>query len=181
MRFSISDRHSGRAEAKGPRKRAARTPARDLEKIRPGREAGSHKAGLDIRQTRPAYFRYFMRYDWPDNINVFIHTLILHPCLSRTIPFRTHNCLYDSCLLSFPPNTSELRPMSNINVQFGKAVRRLRKRRAWSQEKLAELSGLHWTYIGRIERGKQNISLANVGKIARALKITVEKMFKGIR
>jgi transcriptional regulator with XRE-family HTH domain len=71
--------------------------------------------------------------------------------------------------------------MPNINLQFGKAVRRLRQRRGWSQEKLAELSGLHWTYIGRIERGKQNISLANIGKIARALKITVEKMFKGIR
>jgi transcriptional regulator with XRE-family HTH domain len=71
--------------------------------------------------------------------------------------------------------------MSNINVQFGKAVRRHRKKRGWSQEKLAEFAGLHWTYIGRIERGKQNISLANVGKIARALKVSVEKLFKGIR
>jgi len=71
--------------------------------------------------------------------------------------------------------------MSNINVQFGKAMRRLRKRRGWSQEKLAELAGLHWTYIGRIERGRQNISLGNVGKIARALKVTPEKLFKGIR
>jgi len=70
--------------------------------------------------------------------------------------------------------------MSNINLQFGKAVRRLRKKRGWSQEKLAELAGLHWTYIGRIERGRQNISLANVGKIARALKISVEKLFKGV-
>jgi len=51
--------------------------------------------------------------------------------------------------------------------------------KAWlSQEKIGGALGLHWTYIGRIERGKQNISLANVGKIARALKITVEKMFK---
>jgi hypothetical protein len=32
-----------------------------------------------------------------------------------------------------------------------------------------------------IERGKQNISLANVGKIARALKITPEKLLKGVR
>jgi len=71
--------------------------------------------------------------------------------------------------------------MSNINVQFGKAVRRRRKKLGWSQEKLAEHAGLRWTYIGRIERGKQNISLANVGKLARALKITPEKMFKGVR
>jgi transcriptional regulator with XRE-family HTH domain len=71
--------------------------------------------------------------------------------------------------------------MSNINVQFGKAVRRRRKKLGWSQEKLAELSGLHWTYVGRIERGKQNISLANVGKIARALRATPEKLLKGVR
>jgi transcriptional regulator with XRE-family HTH domain len=71
--------------------------------------------------------------------------------------------------------------MSNINLQFGKAVKRHRLKIGWSQEKLAEHAGLHWTYIGRIERGKQNISLANVGKIARALKTTPEKIFKGIR
>jgi transcriptional regulator with XRE-family HTH domain len=47
-------------------------------------------------------------------------------------------------------------------------------------KKLAELSGLHWTYVDRIERGKQNISLANVGKVARALKITPEKLLKGV-
>lgn len=68
-----------------------------------------------------------------------------------------------------------------INVQFGKAVRLRRRKLGWSQEKLAEHAGLHWTYIGRIERGKQNISLANVGKICKALRTTVEKMFKGIR
>ena len=71
--------------------------------------------------------------------------------------------------------------MSNINLQFGRAVRRRRKQLGWSQEKLAEHAGLHWTYVGRIERGKQNISLANVGKLARALKVSVEKLFKGIR
>jgi transcriptional regulator with XRE-family HTH domain len=71
--------------------------------------------------------------------------------------------------------------MSNINLQFGKAVKRHRLKSGWSQEKLAEHAGLHWTYIGRIERGRQNISLANVGKICRALKVTPEKMFKGIR
>jgi transcriptional regulator with XRE-family HTH domain len=71
--------------------------------------------------------------------------------------------------------------MPNINVQFGKAVRRRRKKLDWSQEKLAEHAGLHWTYIGRIERGKQNISLANVGKIARALRTTPEKLLKGVR
>jgi transcriptional regulator with XRE-family HTH domain len=75
-----------------------------------------------------------------------------------------------------------IRPMlANIQVQFGKSVRRLRERRKLSQEKLAELAGLHPTYLGRIERGRQNISLVNIGKIARALKTTPEKLLKGVR
>jgi transcriptional regulator with XRE-family HTH domain len=73
-----------------------------------------------------------------------------------------------------------VRRMPNIQVQFGKAVRRLRERRDLSQEKLAELAGLHATYIGRIERGRQNISLANIGKIARALKVKPRELFKGV-
>jgi len=50
-----------------------------------------------------------------------------------------------------------------------------------SQEKLAELADLHGTYIGRIERGMQNISLKNIGKIARALKVQLHELFKGVR
>jgi len=73
-----------------------------------------------------------------------------------------------------------VRRMPNIQVQFGKAVRRLRQRRKLSQEKLAELAGLHATYIGRIERGRQNISLANIGKIARALRVKPRELFRGV-
>jgi transcriptional regulator with XRE-family HTH domain len=70
---------------------------------------------------------------------------------------------------------------SDIQAQFGKAVRRVRNRRKISQEKLAELSGLHGTYIGRIERGGQNVSLMNVAKIARALRVRPGELFRGIR
>ena len=72
------------------------------------------------------------------------------------------------------------RMLPNIHVQFGKSVRRLRLKRRLSQEKLAELAGLHATYIGRIERGRQNVSLANIGKIARALRVKPLEIFKGI-
>ncbi len=73
-----------------------------------------------------------------------------------------------------------MRRMPNIQVQFGKSVRRQRLKRRPSQEKLAELAGLYATYIGRIERGTQNISLANIGKIARALRVKPFAIFKGI-
>jgi transcriptional regulator with XRE-family HTH domain len=54
-------------------------------------------------------------------------------------------------------------------VAFGRTVRRLREKKGLSQEKLAELAGIHRTYIGDVERGTRNIALANMTRIAKAL------------
>ncbi len=43
--------------------------------------------------------------------------------------------------------------MSEIAAFIGQRIRNYRLQRGWSQEKLAELSGCHPTYIGQIERG----------------------------
>ena len=59
----------------------------------------------------------------------------------------------------------------HILTQFGKAVREARKRRGLSQEQLAFDCGLHRTYISSVERGERNISLVNIHRIARALKV----------
>jgi len=64
---------------------------------------------------------------------------------------------------------------------FGKRVRQLRLKKKWSQEKLAEESGLHTTYISGIERGKRNLGIENVVKLARALKVDAGQLFKGVR
>jgi len=53
--------------------------------------------------------------------------------------------------------------------QFGNRMRELRKEKGLSQEALADLAGMHRTYIGAIERGEQNVSLDNINKIAKAL------------
>ena len=50
-------------------------------------------------------------------------------------------------------------------------VRKYRLQQKLTQEKLAELSGLHRTYISSIEREQRNISIDNIAKIASALKI----------
>lgn len=48
-----------------------------------------------------------------------------------------------------------------------------------SQERLAELAGMHRTYVGGIERGERNVALLNIIKLARALKIPIAELFRG--
>ncbi len=60
---------------------------------------------------------------------------------------------------------------------FGKNVRKYRNESNLSQEKLAELTGLHRTYISDIERGLRSISLNNIEKISKALNVEIYKLF----
>ena len=60
---------------------------------------------------------------------------------------------------------------------FGSNVRKYRMRRNLSQEKFAELCGLHRTYISDIECFRRSISLDNIQKIADALEIDTYKLF----
>lgn len=63
---------------------------------------------------------------------------------------------------------------------FGTKIQDLRKKSNLSQEGLANLSGLHRTYIGMIERGEKNITLKNIEKIANALNVSLYDLFKDI-
>ena len=60
---------------------------------------------------------------------------------------------------------------------FGTNVRKYRKIKGISQEKLAELSNLHRTYISDIERFQRSISLENIKRVADALDVEVYKLF----
>ncbi len=67
--------------------------------------------------------------------------------------------------------------MSLINI-FATNVKTYRIEKNLSQEKLAELSGLHRTYISAIERERRNISIDNIEKISQALDIDAYLLFK---
>ena len=71
------------------------------------------------------------------------------------------------------------RPSTTLAL-FGKRIRQLRLKKKWSQERLAEESDIHTTYISGIERGKRNLGIENVVKPARALKVDVGQLFKGV-
>lgn len=57
-------------------------------------------------------------------------------------------------------------------------TRRLRRANRLSQEGLADASGLHRTFIGRIERGENNISVDSLEKVATAMSADLTEFFK---
>ena len=61
--------------------------------------------------------------------------------------------------------------------RFGERVRHLRLARSLTQEDLAQLAGLHPTYVGGIERGERNLGLDNLLKIANALSVHPSELF----
>ena len=68
---------------------------------------------------------------------------------------------------------------TNILIAFGEKVRELRKAKGISQEELADIAGLHRTYIGMIERAEKNITLINIEKLAIALNVDIKQLFNG--
>ncbi|RRJ95877.1 XRE family transcriptional regulator [Opitutaceae bacterium TAV4] len=65
-------------------------------------------------------------------------------------------------------------------LRFGENVRRTREALSWTQEVLAEKSGLDQTFISGIERGSRNPTVLTVTRIAAALGITVSRLCKEI-
>ena len=70
--------------------------------------------------------------------------------------------------------------MDDIRLRFGEAVRARRHKLGVSQEEFADICGLDRTYIGGIERGERNVALINIERIARAFKLTLSDLFKGV-
>lgn len=70
--------------------------------------------------------------------------------------------------------------MSDIITVVGRRIRMYRQKAGLSQNELGELADLHNTYIGQIERGEKNISIASLDKIINALNLTYEVFFAKI-
>jgi DNA-binding XRE family transcriptional regulator len=63
---------------------------------------------------------------------------------------------------------------------LGQNIRAERTRAGLSQEQLAEKSSLHPVFVGDVERGEENVSMDSLVKIARALKVSVGDLVRGI-
>jgi DNA-binding Xre family transcriptional regulator len=65
--------------------------------------------------------------------------------------------------------TRFLSPDERHRLAFGKVVRAKRLEKKLSQEELAALADLHFTYVSSVERGERKISLENIARLAKAL------------
>ncbi|MBI2791354.1 MAG: helix-turn-helix transcriptional regulator [Gammaproteobacteria bacterium] len=66
-------------------------------------------------------------------------------------------------------------------VKIGKKIRDARKAKGYSQEAFAAEAQLGRTYMGRVERGEQNISIQNLIQIALTLKVEVGELIPPLK
>ena len=69
-------------------------------------------------------------------------------------------------------------PKNPKSIAFGKVVRRLREALCYSQEALADRAKIHRTYIGGIERGERNPTLAMIHRLAEALGVPASRLLE---
>jgi transcriptional regulator with XRE-family HTH domain len=68
----------------------------------------------------------------------------------------------------------------DIRIRFGRAIRRVREEQEINQEEAAERCGLHRTYYSGVERGVRNLSLVNIERIARGLRMSLPDLFRRV-
>ena len=61
---------------------------------------------------------------------------------------------------------------------FGGKVRALRQAKRLTQEQLGQQSGLHYTYVGAVERAETNLSMDNIDKLAGGLGVEPAELFR---
>lgn len=71
-------------------------------------------------------------------------------------------------------------PISGAAQVFGERVRARRNALHKSQEKLAADCGLHWTFVGQVERGQRNLTLHNILKLAAGLDVDPGELVRGL-
>ncbi len=67
--------------------------------------------------------------------------------------------------------------MNTLQKELGARIKQLRKISCWTQEELAEKANMDYKYLGAIERGEKNLTLANIEKIAKGLGVETHQLF----
>jgi transcriptional regulator with XRE-family HTH domain len=69
---------------------------------------------------------------------------------------------------------------SKLDRFLGLELQRHRRQKGWSQEYLAEITGLHRTYISQLERGLKSPSIRVLCHITTALGVTMSKFLEAV-
>lgn len=64
------------------------------------------------------------------------------------------------------------KPSKSLIRTLAENIRRRRHERSLSQEELADICGLHRTYVGSVERGERNVTISSLELLARALGVS---------
>ncbi len=67
-----------------------------------------------------------------------------------------------------------------VLIILGNRIRSYRLKNKMSQEELAFKAGLHRTYVGMVERGEKNITIAKLAQIAKAIPIKLSELLKDL-
>lgn len=76
---------------------------------------------------------------------------------------------------------ARINPPPLVARDFGDRVRAERTKRGWSQITLAENSGLHFTFVSSIERGRRNPTLTTICALAEGLDVDPARLVEGLR
>ena len=66
----------------------------------------------------------------------------------------------------------------DVLKRIGLNFRVARIKKSLSQEKFAELANVHTNYIGKVERGEQNLTIKKVVSLANSLEISIDNILK---
>ena len=75
------------------------------------------------------------------------------------------------------PNLSRKR-QHKVLVALGRAIREVRQAQGTSQEKLALVADVDRSYLGRVERGDNNVAVLTLARLAAALDMTIAKLMQ---
>ncbi len=67
---------------------------------------------------------------------------------------------------------------SNARKIFAQRLRQIRQIKELSQEELADIAGLHRTYVGSVERSERNVSIDNMERLATALEVDITELLR---
>lgn len=71
-------------------------------------------------------------------------------------------------------------PLNATTQEFGARIRARREELGLSQEAAALRCGIHWTQLGKVERGQRSVRLENIVKIAFGLEVRPGVLLDGV-